>query len=54
MVIRAGVWDVYSVRMLGATINKKREVWEARKRGGLVVSGAGRGICIGGSRTPRL
>lgn len=34
--------------------NKKREVWEARKRGGLVVSGAGRGICIGGSRTPRL
>ena len=28
-----------------AAINKKLEVWEVRKHGGLVVSGAGRGIC---------
>ena len=37
-----------------AAINKKREVWEARKHGGLVVSGAGRGICIRSSRTPQV
>jgi len=34
--------------------NKNREVWEARKHGGLVVSGARGAICIGGLRTPRL
>jgi len=34
--------------------NKKREVWEARKHGGLVVLGAGRGICIRSSRTPQV
>jgi len=37
-----------------AAINKKREVWEVRKHGGLVVSGAGRGICIRSSRTPQV
>ena len=33
--------------------NKKREVWEARKHGGLVVSGARGAICIG-VRGPRV
>ena len=37
-----------------AAINEKREVWEERKHGGLVVLGAGRGICIGSSRTPQV
>ena len=37
-----------------AAINEKRQMWEARKHGGLVVLGAGRGICIGSSRTPQI
>ena len=42
---------MYLVRVLGAVINKKREVWEARKRGSLVVLGGRRGICIGVPRS---